>query len=146
MGRVFRRSVMTKQVFLPKFSDQRDIDEFVGKLEAFERGELNAEQFRAFRLLRGVYGQRQSDVQMFRIKIPLGRLGPDQLSAIADVADQYSRGFGHVTTRQNNQFQFMKEVEMEAGKRRLRGGGVKRKEAFGNPLPERDGCELGEVC
>src|SRR5262249_13870732 len=61
--------LMSKQVFLPKFSDTRDIDEFVGKLEAFERGELNPEQFRAFRLLRGVYGQRQMDVQMFRIKI-----------------------------------------------------------------------------
>src|SRR3974390_892178 len=99
---------MTRQVFLPKFSDKRDIDEFVEKLESFERGEINAEQFRAFRLLRGVYGQRQSDVQMFRIKIPFGLLGPEQLRVIADITDEHSRGFGHVTTRQNIQLHFMK--------------------------------------
>ena len=86
---------MTRQAFLPKFSEKRDIEEFVQKLEAFERGEINAEQFRAFRLLRGVYGQRQTDVQMIRIKIPFGQIGPEQLEAIADITDRYSRGFGH---------------------------------------------------
>src|SRR5580704_19042939 len=110
---------MTRQAFLPKFSDKRDIDEFVQKLEAFERGEINAEQFRSFRLLRGVYGQRQSDVQMFRIKIPFGLLGPDQLVAIADVADKYSRGFCHVTTRQNIQLHFLKMADAEAVMRRF---------------------------
>ena len=79
---------MTRQVFLPKFSDKRDITEFVEKLEAFERGDLSADQFRSFRLLRGVYGQRQSDVQMIRIKIPFGQLGAEQLEAIADVTDR----------------------------------------------------------
>src|ERR1700691_1543654 len=110
---------MTRQAFFPKFSDKRDIDEFVQKLEAFERGEINAEQFRAFRLLRGVYGQRQSDVQMIRIKIPFGRLGPEQLTAVADVADRYSRGFGHVTTRQNIQLHFIKLADAESCLMRL---------------------------
>ncbi len=99
---------MTKQVTLPKFSDKKDIEEFVEKLESFERGELTVDQFRAFRLLRGVYGQRQPDVQMFRIKIPMGLMGPEQLVAVADVTDEYSRGFGHVTTRQNIQLHFVK--------------------------------------
>ena len=78
---------MSEQPFLPKFSNAKDIDDFVEKLEAFERGEIDSDKFRTFRLLRGVYGQRQPDVQMFRINIPMGRLGPDQLRAIADVAD-----------------------------------------------------------
>jgi len=82
----------SKQPFLPKFSDAKDVDEFVAKLQAFESGEINAEQFRAFRLLRGVYGQRQSDVQMFRIKIPMGILGPEQLVAVADVPVDRRRG------------------------------------------------------
>src|SRR5205807_3937280 len=55
-------------------------------------------------LVRGTYGQRQSDdAQMVRVKIPQGVLTADQLDALADVGDRYSRGFGHITTRQNMQ-------------------------------------------
>jgi len=137
---------MTRQVFLPKFSDKGDIDEFVGKLEAFEAGEINAEQFRTFRLLRGVYGQRQSDVQMFRIKIPFGLLGPEQLVAIADVADKYSRGFCHVTTRQNIQLHFLKLSDCEAVMHRLDEAGMTSREACGNSVRNVTACELAEVC
>jgi sulfite reductase beta subunit-like hemoprotein len=137
---------MTKQVFLPKFSDKKDIEEFVEKLGAFERGELNSEQFRAFRLLRGVYGQRQADKQMFRIKIPMGRLGPEQLTAIAEVADDHSRGFGHVTTRQNIQLHFMKMSDMETVMRRLDEVGLTTREACGNSVRNVTACELAEVC
>jgi sulfite reductase (ferredoxin) len=137
---------MNKPVFLPKFSDKRDIDEFVVKLEAYERGEINADQFRAFRLLRGVYGQRQTDVQMFRIKIPFGRLGPDQLHAIADVAERYSRGFGHVTTRQCIQLHFVKMSDCEALMNRLDAAGITSREACGNSVRNVTACELAEVC
>src|SRR5215472_14371375 len=64
---------MTTQVRLPRFSDPRDIEEFVQKLEEFEGGKIGPEQFRAFRLTRGVYGQRQADTQMLRVKVPMGR-------------------------------------------------------------------------
>jgi sulfite reductase beta subunit-like hemoprotein len=137
---------MTRQAFLPKFSDKRDIDEFVQKLEAFERGEINAEQFRSFRLLRGVYGQRQSDVQMIRIKIPFGQLGAEQLEAIADVTDRYSRGFGHVTTRQNIQIHFVKLADAEACLLRLHEAGLTTCEACGNSVRNVTACELAEVC
>ena len=137
---------MTTQVFLPKFSSKLDVDEFVEKLQAFESGELSSEQFRAFRLLRGVYGQRQADVQMFRIKIPMGLLGPEQLVAIADVADKHSRGFGHVTTRQNIQLHFMKMSEMETVMRRLDEVGLTSREACGNSVRNVTACELAEVC
>jgi sulfite reductase beta subunit-like hemoprotein len=137
---------MTAQPFLPKFSDKKDIDEFVEKLRAFESGELSSEQFRAFRLLRGVYGQRQTDVQMFRIKIPMGLLGPEQLVAIAEVADKHSRGFGHVTTRQNIQLHFMQMSEMETVMRRLDEVGLTSREACGNSVRNVTACELAEVC
>ncbi|HEY8087505.1 MAG TPA: nitrite/sulfite reductase, partial [Polyangiaceae bacterium] len=137
---------MTRQVFLPKFSDERDIDDFVVKLEAFEKGEINAEQFRAFRLLRGVYGQRQTDAQMFRVKIPMGLLGPEQLVALADVADRYSRGFGHVTTRQNVQLHFLQMSEAEAVMRRFDEVGLTSREACGNSVRNVTACELAEVC
>jgi sulfite reductase beta subunit-like hemoprotein len=137
---------MTRQVYLPKFSEKRDIDEFVEKLQAFERGDINVDQFRAFRLLRGVYGQRQSDVQMFRIKIPFGRLGPEQLLAIAEVTDRYSRGYCHVTTRQNIQMHFLKMSDCEAVMRRLDEAGLTTREACGNSVRNVTACELAEVC
>src|SRR4051794_28190985 len=92
---------------LPKFSDPKDIEEFVATLEKFESGEMSPDQFRAFRLVRGVYGQRQEGVQMLRVKIPFGRVDERALVALADVADRWSRGFGHITTRQNVQFHFL---------------------------------------
>src|SRR5579859_2049262 len=137
---------MTRQIFLPKFSDAKDIDEFVAKLEAFERGEITSDQFRAFRLLRGVYGQRQPSTQMIRVKIPMGRLGPDQLVALADVADRHSRGFGHVTTRQNVQFHFVELKEAETAMRRLDEAGLTTREACGNSVRNVTACELAEVC
>ncbi|MCW5834413.1 MAG: nitrite/sulfite reductase, partial [Labilithrix sp.] len=92
---------------LPRFSDPRDIDEFVATLEGFERGDIGPDEFRAFRLVRGVYGQRQERQQMIRVKIPFGRIDDVGLDALADVADRWSRGFGHVTTRQNVQLHFV---------------------------------------
>src|SRR4030095_1464845 len=91
------------------FAAEADIDEFIATLERYERGELTPDQWRAFRLVRGTYGQRQTgDAQMLRIKIPQGILDGPQLEALADVAERYSRGFGHITTRQNVQLHFLK--------------------------------------
>ncbi len=137
---------MSDQPFLPKFSDPRDIDEFVEQLAAFERGEITSEQFRSFRLLRGVYGQRQADVQMFRIKIPMGLLGPEQLHVVADIAERHSRGFGHVTTRQNIQLHFMKMKDIESSMRKLDDVGITTREACGNSVRNVTACELAEVC
>src|SRR6266545_2056774 len=78
------------------FASEADIDEFVTTLERYERGELTPDQWRQFRLVRGTYGQRQTaDAQMLRVKIPQGVLTSDQLEALADVGERYSRGFGH---------------------------------------------------
>src|SRR5260221_3010502 len=96
------------------FASVADIDEFVATLERYERGELTPDQWRAFRLVRGTYGQRQAeDAQMLRVKIPQGVLTSDQLEALADVGGRYSRGFGHITTRQNVQFHFVKLRDAE---------------------------------
>src|SRR5438132_6046368 len=91
------------------FASEADIDEFVSVLEKYERGEITPDQWRAFRLVRGTYGQRQAeDAQMLRIKIPQGLITSAQMNAMADIGDNYSRGFGHITTRQNIQFHFVK--------------------------------------
>lgn len=131
---------------LPRFSDPKDVDDFVEMLEKLERGEIGPDAFRAFRLLRGVYGQRQDGSQMLRAKIPFGRLDEKALLALADVADRWSRGFGHVTTRQNVQFHFVKMKDVEAAMRRLDEGGITTREACGNSVRAVTACELAEVC
>ncbi|MBK7396540.1 MAG: nitrite/sulfite reductase [Myxococcales bacterium] len=137
---------MSAQPYIPRFSDPADIDEFVTKLEAFERGEIGPDAFRAFRLTRGVYGQRQTDVQMIRVKAPGGLLGRPQLDALAAVADEQSRGFGHVTTRQNVQLHFVKMSESAAAMRRLDEAGLTTREACGNSVRNVTGCERLATC
>jgi sulfite reductase beta subunit-like hemoprotein len=70
------------------FADEADIDDFVRTLDAFEKGDIGPDQWRAFRLVRGTYGQRQTgDAQMMRVKIPQGVLSGRQLRALAEVAE-----------------------------------------------------------
>src|SRR5438445_13104631 len=85
-----------------------DIAKFESQLTRYLQGEIDDDAFRVFRLNQGIYGQRQGGHhQMVRVKIPYGRLEPDQLEMLGHVADTYSRGWGHFTTRQNVQFHFV---------------------------------------
>src|SRR6266508_1830334 len=128
------------------FADEKDIAEFVATLESYERGDLTPDQWRAFRLVRGTYGQRQSgDVQMLRVKIPQGVLTGAQLETLADVADRYSRGFGHITTRQNVQFHFMRLHDVEPAMRALATAGLTTREACGNSVRNITACPYAGV-
>jgi len=128
------------------FAEEADIDEFVTVLDRFERGEIGPDEWRAFRLVRGTYGQRQAaDFQMLRVKIPQGMLDVDQLNALADVAEQYSRGFGHITTRQNLQFHFIKLHDIELAMRRLAEAGMTTREACGNSVRNITACPYAGV-
>ncbi len=128
------------------FASQAEIDEFVATVERYERGEITPDQWRAYRLVRGTYGQRQAeDAQMLRIKIPQGLLTADQLHALADVGQRYSRGFGHITTRQNVQFHFVKLHDVEPAMRRLAETGLTTREACGNSVRNITGCPYAGV-
>jgi sulfite reductase beta subunit-like hemoprotein len=128
------------------FASEADIDEFVTTLERYERGELTPDQWRAFRLVRGTYGQRQAaDAQMLRVKIPQGVLTSDQLNALADVGERYSRGFGHITTRQNVQFHFVKLHDVEPAMRRLADAGMTTREACGSSVRNITACPYAGV-
>jgi sulfite reductase beta subunit-like hemoprotein len=116
------------------FADPREIDLFVEQLRRFERGELDAEAWRAYRVGRGAYSQRQDGLHMLRVKIPQGVADADQLRALAEVADCYSRGFGHVTTRQNVQFHFVRPADLEPALRRLAEEGITTAGAGGNTV------------
>jgi len=127
------------------FANEAEIDEFAATLDKFERGELTADQWRAYRLVRGNYGQRQDVVQMIRVKVPQGVLDAPQLEALADVADTWSRGFGHITTRQNVQFHFLQPHDVELAMRRLAEAGLTSREACGSAVRNITGCPYAGV-
>jgi sulfite reductase beta subunit-like hemoprotein len=128
------------------FASVADIDEFVATLERYERGEMTPDQWRAFRLVRGTYGQRQAtDSQMLRVKVPQGVLTTDQLFALAEVGEKYSRHFGHITTRQNIQFHFVKLHDVEPAMRLLADAGVTTREACGNSVRNITACPYAGV-
>jgi sulfite reductase beta subunit-like hemoprotein len=117
------------------FAEPHEIDTFVETLGRFERGELGPDQWRAFRLVAGTYGQRQEgDWAMIRAKIPQGILAADQLEAVADATDRFSRGFAHVTTRQNLQFHFMHLDQVGPAMAVLAEAGLTTREACGNAV------------
>lgn len=85
--------------YLPE--EVAEFDTLIARVRAHD---LTDAEFTGHRLLRGVYGQRQPDRQMVRIKIPLGRLDARQMEALADVIEQFAPlGTGHFTTRENIQ-------------------------------------------
>ena len=128
------------------FADEADIDEFVSMLTKFERGDITPEEWRAFRLVRGTYGQRQNaDAQMLRVKIPQGILTRPQIDALADAAERYSRGFGHITTRQNVQLHFLKLHDAEPAMRLLADAGLTTREACGNSVRNITACPYSGV-
>ena len=83
---------------------EREFDDFDVEAEKFLGGDLTEEQFIGFRLKQGVYGQRQADVQMIRVKLPFGGVTPEQMEAFGDVVERFAPlNKGHITTRQNIQ-------------------------------------------
>ncbi len=135
----------------PHFSDEADVDRFVEMLDRFERDDIAEPEWRAFRLVNGTYGQRQGGtLSMLRAKLPQGRVEASQIEVIADVADHYSRGFCHLTTRQNVQFHFIELSKMEETMRTLARAGITTKEACGNSVrnvtaPATTGVALDEA-
>ncbi len=86
---------------------EKDIIELERKIRLFNEGKIDDEKFRSLRLARGVYGQRQLGVQMIRIKLPFGKITGEQLVRLSDVADKYSTGKLHITTRQDIQIHYV---------------------------------------
>ena len=86
---------------------QEEIEAFESEARRVMEGGLSNDLFKPFRLQHGIYGQRQPGVQMFRIKIPFGGLTSNQVRRIAELAQQYATGVGHVTTRQDIQLHYV---------------------------------------
>ena len=104
---------------------EREFDDFDNEAEQFLGGDLPEDQFIGFRLKQGVYGQRQADVQMIRVKLPFGGITPEQMEAFADVVEQYAPlNKGHITTRQNIQLHHIPLRDAAAAIRELSDSGL----------------------
>jgi sulfite reductase (ferredoxin) len=124
-----------------------DADKFDDLLAGYLRGEIDEDAFRIFRLNNGIYGQRQGGHnQMVRVKIPYGGLLPHQLETLADIGDVYSRGWGHITTRQNVQFHFVELEKVPEVMRVLAHSGMTTREACGDTVRNIQGCHFAGVC
>ncbi len=123
------------------------------EIETFEKeamrmlsGEIVNDLFKPFRLQYGIYGQRQAGVQMVRIKIPFGGITANQLRRVAELADRFTTGVGHVTTRQDIQLHFAELKDVPTIMRGLAEVGLTTREACANTVRNVTGCHLAGVC
>ncbi|HEY4997416.1 MAG TPA: nitrite/sulfite reductase [Solirubrobacteraceae bacterium] len=114
---------------------EREFDDFKTEAGKFLAGDTPEDEFIKFRLKQGVYGQRQPDVQMIRVKLPFGGITPEQMESFADVIDKYvPLKKGHVTTRQNVQLHHIPLPEIEKAIRELSESGLSSREGCGNTV------------
>ncbi|HEX9259068.1 MAG TPA: nitrite/sulfite reductase [Acidimicrobiales bacterium] len=126
---------------------QLDIERFERAVDQYLAGEIDEDVFRVMRLNNGIYGQRQGGTsQMVRIKLPAGTITPDQLDLMGYLAEEYSRGWGHITTRQNIQMHFVELRRVPELMRHLAAVGLTTREACGDTVRNVMACHLAGAC
>ncbi len=153
----------------------REIDTFENQMALKRQGRIDDKVFAETRLRRGAYGQRYDNGQrndgngvkslpfpsngrtkgtdtvwdapgMHRIKIPFGGVTPEQMDTLADLAEEYSDGICHITTRQDVQLHFVHLDDTPSLMRRLAAVGITTREACGNSVRNVTACPLAGVC
>ncbi len=141
---------VTPIVAVPRDLDaeqQRDIVRFEQAVTQYLAGEIGEDVFRVMRLNNGVYGQRQGGTnQMVRIKLPAGTITPEQMDMMGYLAENFSRGWGHITTRQNVQVHFVELTRVPELMRQLATVGLTSREACGDTVRNVMACHLAGAC
>ena len=123
-----------------------EIAAFEEQVERFRAGEWEENEFMAFRLKQGIYGQRQPDAQMVRIKFPFGGINDTQMDAVGEVVEKFAPlGKGHLTTRENIQIHSIPLQHTPELMRIIGDAGLSTREACGNTLRNVTGCPLAGV-
>jgi len=124
-----------------------DIAKFETMLDGYLAGDIDEDVFRVFRLTNGIYGQRQGGRnQMIRVRMPYGTITADQLDMLGFVAQNYSRQWGHITTRQNIQMHFVQLEQIPEVMKHLGSVGLTTREACGDTIRNVQGCHLAGAC
>ncbi len=133
---------------------QEEVEEYRDEVKLFRAGKVEEAPFMQFRLHQGVYGQRQPDAQMFRIKIPGGVFTPEALEGVGEIVEKYAPlKKGHITTRENIQIHHMTLESCGEAMEILGRIGLSTREACANTVrnvvaPPQSGvcpCELFDV-
>jgi len=151
----------------------QEIDSFEAQIALRKQGKIDEKVFAETRLRRGAYGQRYDNGQrhdgsktqklpypaitkgpdtfwdapgMQRIKIPFGALTPEQMIVLAELAEEYSDGICHITTRQDIQLHYVHIDDTPDMFRRLAAAGITTREACGNSVRNVTACPLAGVC
>lgn len=125
----------------------RDIERFERAIAQYLAGEIPEDVFRVMRLNNGIYGQRQGGTnQMVRIKLPAGTITPEQLDLMGRLSEEYSRGWGHITTRQNVQIHYVELTKVPDVMRELAKVGLTSREACGDTVRNVMACHLAGAC
>ena len=123
-----------------------EIETFEDEVARLQSGDTPIDVFKPFRLQYGIYGQRQPDVQMIRIRVPFGGMTANQLRQVAEITDTYATGVGHVTTRQDIQLHFVPLPQVGTIMRKLAEVGLTTREACANTVRNVTACALAGVC
>lgn len=115
------------------------------KIARFRNLQIDEEKFRAVRLARGIYGQRQQGVQMVRIKLPHGRISSRQLEHIANLSDEYASSTLHATTRQDIQIHFVSLDRTPELWAKLEQENITVREACGNTVRNVTGSAIAGI-
>ena len=114
---------------------ESELEDFTTEATEFLDGNRDPLEFTKFRLRQGVYGQRQADRQMIRVKLPFGGVTADQLDAFGEVAERFAPlRKGHLTTRENVQYHHVPLGETLGLLRVLGEAGLSTREACGNTV------------
>lgn len=113
--------------------DGPEIANFEDQVKLFQAGEKDEVEFLRFRLRQGVYGQRQPDRQMIRVKLPFGGVTADQMDVLGEASEKFAPlKKGHLTTRENVQYHHVPLGETTDLLRMLGDAGMSTREACGN--------------
>jgi sulfite reductase (NADPH) hemoprotein beta-component len=128
-------------------ADTDEIGRYADAVAAHARGEIPEDRFTAVRLQMGTYGQRQTGVNMLRVKAPGGALNADQLEAIADVsADFAEHPAAHITTRESIQIHFIPLGKTPEAMLRLAESNLTTREACANTVRNMTACAMAGAC
>jgi sulfite reductase beta subunit-like hemoprotein len=126
---------------------EREFDDFDREADKFLADQMPENEFIGFRLKQGVYGQRQPDVQMIRVKLPFGGINPDQVDCFARIAEEFTpQRKAHITTRQNIQMHHIPLPDVKEVLRILGEVSLSSREGCGNTVRNVTGDPWAGVC